>query len=135
MPILAGTDAPNPGTAHGASIHRELELLVRAGLAPIEALRAATSAPAKAFSLLDRGRVAAGLRADLLLVHGDPTRDIRATRDIAAIWKTGHIVDRETYRDEIRVARSSQRLKVLAAVVLVMAVLGVAIRKRAITPP
>ena len=57
VPILAGTDAPNPGTAHGASMHRELELLVKAGLTPVEALRAATSVPARTFSLL-------GSRAD-----------------------------------------------------------------------
>src|SRR6185503_3260341 len=72
VPVLAGTDAPNPGTAHGPSIHRELELLVRAGLAPVDALRAATSVSAKAFSLADRGRIARGLRADLVLVNGDP---------------------------------------------------------------
>ena len=56
IPILAGSDAPNPGTTHGASVHRELELLVEAGLTPIDALRAATSAPANAFGLDDRGR-------------------------------------------------------------------------------
>jgi hypothetical protein len=89
VPLLAGTDAPNPGTAHGASIHRELELLVRAGLPPVAALAAATSAPAAAFGLSDRGRIAPGLRADLLLVSGDPTADILATRDIAGIWKAG----------------------------------------------
>src|SRR6201999_2434621 len=72
VPILAGTDAPNPGTAHGVSIHRELELLVRAGLSPIETLRAATALPAHSFRLPDRGRIAPGLRADLLLVGGDP---------------------------------------------------------------
>ncbi|MDQ6801779.1 MAG: amidohydrolase family protein, partial [Acidobacteriota bacterium] len=66
VPILAGTDAPNPGTAHGASIHRELELLVKAGLTPVEALIAATSAPATAFHLADRGRIAPKLRADLV---------------------------------------------------------------------
>ena len=55
VPILAGTDAPNPGTAHGASIHRELELLVKAGLTPVEALTAATSTPARMFHL-DRSR-------------------------------------------------------------------------------
>ena len=56
VPILAGTDAPNPGTAHGASLHRKLELLVRAGLSPEAALVAATSRPALAYSLNDRGR-------------------------------------------------------------------------------
>lgn len=92
--ILAGTDAGNPGTAHGASMHGELELLVRAGLAPIEALAAATSVPARRFKLDDRGRIAAGQRADMLMVDGDPTRDILATRAIATVWKNGYAVAR-----------------------------------------
>ncbi|HEX7048762.1 MAG TPA: CIA30 family protein [Longimicrobiales bacterium] len=96
--ILAGTDAPNPGTTHGASIHRELELLVAAGLPPVEALRAATAAPAAAFGLEERGRIAPGRRADLLLVEGDPTTDITATRAIVRIWKAGRAFDREGYR-------------------------------------
>jgi imidazolonepropionase-like amidohydrolase len=87
--ILAGTDAPNPGTAHGASMHQELALLVEAGLSPVEALRAATSAPARAFKLADRGRIAAGLRADLILVEGDPSLDILATRALRRVWKNG----------------------------------------------
>jgi imidazolonepropionase-like amidohydrolase len=92
--ILAGTDAGNPGTAHGASMHGELELLVRAGLTPSEALAAATSVPARRFKLDDRGRIAAGQRADLLLVDGDPTRDILATRAIVTVWKNGYAVAR-----------------------------------------
>ena len=92
--ILAGSDAPNPGTAHGASLHREMELLVEAGLSPVEALAAATSAPARAFGLADRGRSARGFRADLVLVRGDPGQDITATRDILRIWKGGHPVER-----------------------------------------
>jgi imidazolonepropionase-like amidohydrolase len=92
VPILAGTDAPNPGTAHGASLHRELELLVAAGLTPTEALAAATSTPARIFGLKDRGRIAVDLRADLVLVKGDPAADITATRDIQRIWKGGHEV-------------------------------------------
>jgi imidazolonepropionase-like amidohydrolase len=87
--ILAGTDAPAPGVAHGASIHRELELLVRSGLTATEALAAATSEPARAFGFHDRGRIAPGLRADLLLVEGDPTADVRATRRIVGVWKAG----------------------------------------------
>jgi imidazolonepropionase-like amidohydrolase len=101
VPILAGTDAPNPGTAHGASMHRELELLVKAGLPPTEALRAATSVPARAFSLTDRGRIATGLRGDLVLVNGDPTTDILATRDIAGVWKRGVGIHRDGYREEL----------------------------------
>jgi imidazolonepropionase-like amidohydrolase len=94
VPILAGTDAPNPGTTHGASLHRELELLVKAGLSPTEALVAATSTPARIFGLKDRGRLAEDLRSDLVLVKGDPTTDITATRDILRIWKAGHEVQR-----------------------------------------
>jgi imidazolonepropionase-like amidohydrolase len=97
VPILAGTDAPNPGTAHGVSIHRELELLVKAGLTPNEALAAATSVPAKTFGLSDRGRIAPGLRADLLLVKGNPMQNVTATRNIAAIWKTGFEENREPF--------------------------------------
>lgn len=74
--MVAGTDAANPGTAHGASLHPELELLVRAGLTPVEALRAATSAPVAALKLPDRGRIAPNAPADLVLVNGDPTQDI-----------------------------------------------------------
>lgn len=95
VPILAGTDAGNPGTAHGASLHGELALLVKAGLSPTQALAAATSLPARHFGLHDRGRIASGLRADLVLVEGDPTADIHATRAIVAVWKNGYRVERD----------------------------------------
>lgn len=100
VPLLAGTDASN-STAAGALLHAELELMVKAGLTPSETLADATSVPAKIFSLTDRGRIAPGMRADLLLVRGDPTKDIRVTCDIVAIWKQGVRVDRESYRDRI----------------------------------
>jgi len=99
--ILAGTDAPNPGTMFGASLHGELELLVAAGLTPGEALRAATSQPAACFHLGDRGLVAVGKRADLLLVTGDPTVNITDTRNIVAVWKSGHADDRAAYAAKI----------------------------------
>lgn len=92
--VLAGTDAPNPGTAHGISLHAELELLTRAGLSPREALAAATAKPAQRFGLADRGRIAPGLRADLVLVEGDPTTDITTTRAIVSVWKNGHRIER-----------------------------------------
>ena len=94
MPLLAGTDAPNPGTTHGASLHRELELLIKAGLSATEALMAATSVPARIFGLRDRGRIAPGMRADLLLVGGNPVRDVTDTRNVVAVWKKGFIIDR-----------------------------------------
>jgi imidazolonepropionase-like amidohydrolase len=89
VPLLTGTDAPAPGTMYGASVHKELEHLVDAGLTPMAALVAATSAPAKAFRMTDRGRIKSGMRADLLLVDGDPSKQIRATQNIVAVWKRG----------------------------------------------
>lgn len=89
VPILAGSDAPNPGTTQGASLHGELALLVEAGLTPVEALKSATALPAAQLKLADRGRIEAGYRADLLLVEGDPTADIMATRARVAVWKNG----------------------------------------------
>jgi imidazolonepropionase-like amidohydrolase len=78
------------GAAHGVSLPRELELLVEAGLTPVEALRAATSVPAGIFDFYrDRGRIAVGARADLLLVDGDPTTDIRETRALVHVYKRG----------------------------------------------
>lgn len=100
VPVLAGSDAPNPGTVHGGTIHRELELLVKAGLAPAAALRAATAATADAFKLGDRGRIVAGARADLVLVDGDPTRDITATRAIVNVWKGGARLERKPAANE-----------------------------------
>lgn len=113
VPILAGTDALNPGTAYGASLHHELELLVRAGLSPVEALKAATSSPAGIFKFSNCGHIKPGFNADLLLVRGDPTEDIRATRDIAAIWKNGVRVDREAYLASVKKQRQAmERLKI-----------------------
>jgi imidazolonepropionase-like amidohydrolase len=90
VPILAGTDVATPGL----SFHRDLELLVAAGLTPRRALIGATSAAAVAFGLADRGRILPGLRADLVLVDGDPTEEILATRAIRRIWKGGVEVER-----------------------------------------
>ncbi|MEU4761900.1 amidohydrolase family protein [Actinosynnema sp. NPDC023794] len=89
VPIVAGTDANPWAPRHGVAMHRELELLTRAGLTPLEALAAATSAPAVHFGLTDRGRIAPGLRADLLLVDGDPATDITAIGAVADVWRRG----------------------------------------------
>jgi adenine deaminase len=95
--MLAGTDAPNPGTVFGASLHRELELLVRCGMTPAQALTAATAAPASVFNLADRGRIAPGQRADFVLVSGDPLTDVTATRAIERIWRAGVLCDRHAF--------------------------------------
>lgn len=92
--ILAGTDANSApgapfGPKHGESLHHEFELLVQAGLTPIEVLAGSTSLTADTFSLKDRGVIEPGRRADLLLVDGDPTTDITATRNIVGVWIAG----------------------------------------------
>ncbi|MCW2877705.1 MAG: amidohydrolase [Sphaerisporangium sp.] len=92
--LIVGTDAALPlpflgGVAHGASVHHELQYLVRAGLTPIQALRAATLTPARRFGLEDRGRIGEGLRADLLLVDGDPTTTISDTLNLREVWRRG----------------------------------------------
>jgi imidazolonepropionase-like amidohydrolase len=101
VPILVGTDTPNPGTTYGASVHAELALLVACGLTPVEALHGATAAPAREFGLIDRGRIETGRRADLLLIDGDPSRDIRATRSIVGVWKQGRAIDREAVANKL----------------------------------
>ncbi|PRY39449.1 amidohydrolase family protein [Umezawaea tangerina] len=119
--LLAGTDAPNPGTVFGASLHRELELLVRCGLSPARALAAATAEPARVFGLPDRGAIAVGGRADLVLVSGDPLADITATRAIERIWRAGTACDRRAFvasgaEAEQLDAFDAQVAKVVAAV-------------------
>lgn len=92
--IIAGTDANDSPAApfsmkHGEALHDELELLVEAGLTPIEALQSATILPAKHLNLHDRGEIKPGRRADLLLIKGDPTKDISNTRNIQRVWIKG----------------------------------------------
>ncbi len=106
--ILAGTDSPNPDTGYGASMHAEVLLLTECGLTPEEALHAATAAPAREFGLIDRGRIQEGRRADLLLVKGDPSKDIRATRDILGVWKAGVPIDREAVAKMAEASRKPQ---------------------------
>lgn len=101
VPVLAGTDAPNPGTAYGVSLHDELSLLAGAGMSPIEVLQAATSRPADFFSINERGRIRIGYRADLVMVDGDPTLNPSDTRKIISVWKAGRKVDREAFREEV----------------------------------
>jgi len=90
--ILAGTDAPNPGTAHGISLHNELALLVDSGLTPTQAIQAATSNVALAFNLKNRGYLKPQMKADFIVLNENPALDITNTRSIAAIYKNGFIV-------------------------------------------
>ena len=92
--ILAGTDANQAPSApasppYGSSLHHELALLVDAGLPPVDALRSATVLAARYWGLADRGVIAPGKRADLVLVDGDPLADISAVSKIKAVWCAG----------------------------------------------
>ena len=91
--ILAGTDAPNPGTGFGISMHGELRLLQRSGLSAAAALAAATGKAADAFAIEDRGRLERGRIADLLLVAGDLQEDLSLSATIAGVWKDGFPVE------------------------------------------
>ncbi|RVU42055.1 hypothetical protein EOE67_02405 [Rheinheimera riviphila] len=86
--ILAGTDAPNPGTAHGISLPLEMLLLQQAGLSIDEVLKSATSVPASSFGLKQAGLLKVGAKADLLLV-GDVKNDLTALLTPHKIWKNG----------------------------------------------
>lgn len=97
--LLAGSDSPNMGLTIGGSLHEELEHLVAAGLTPGEALLAATSVPATVWCDLtgrdrDFGTIEPGMRADLLLVRGDPTADITATQAIEEVFIAGQRLKR-----------------------------------------
>ena len=87
--VAAGSDAAE--IPHGENV-REIEALVDdAGLTPLEALRASTSDAAKVLRLDDRGRLAPGLRADLIAVDGDPREDLAALRRVDFVMKAGTV--------------------------------------------
>jgi imidazolonepropionase-like amidohydrolase len=87
--LVAGTDAPNRRIPVGASLLAELDLIHQAGATIEQTLASATSNPADAYRLRDRGRIAPGLRADLLLVEGDASADPRAIWHTRTVWKAG----------------------------------------------
>lgn len=104
--LLAGTDAGNPFVVSGWSLHEELALLVGAGLTPQEALVAATRAPA-AYLRSDAGVIAAGKRADLVLLEADPLLDISHTRRIAGVMVRGRWMPREELAERLEEVAAS----------------------------
>jgi imidazolonepropionase-like amidohydrolase len=93
--LVAGTDAPYPGVFLGEGIHRELELLVEAGLTPLQALTAATKNAATLMDSEDEwGTLEAGKRADILVVSGNPAINIGDTRNVDLVIQGGRILDR-----------------------------------------
>lgn len=88
VPILAGTDPTIPGH----SLHRELELLVKSGFTPMEAIQAATLIPARVMKLdHEVGTVERGKRADLILTDGSPVDDIRNIRKVRTVISKGKV--------------------------------------------
>jgi imidazolonepropionase-like amidohydrolase len=88
--LLAGTDAPNPYVFPGFGLHEELELLVEAGLSPLEALQTATLNPAKFLGKeKELGTIEKGKLADLVLLDANPLADIKNTTRIAAVVANG----------------------------------------------
>ena len=96
VPILAGSDAPNPGTSYGASLHQEIELLQQAGLSVVDSLRAATSSVAESFDIKGRGTITKGARADFIILNTNTFANITASRNIDQIYKNGILVARMT---------------------------------------
>jgi imidazolonepropionase-like amidohydrolase len=94
VPILAGTDANDTMIVPGFSMHRELALLVRAGLSPMDALRAATTVPAAYLRRSDLGGISQGKEADLVLLNSNPLDAIGNTADIFAVVANGRTYSR-----------------------------------------
>jgi len=94
VPLLVGTDAPEPFVPPGFSLHQELELLVESGLSPAEALRCATLHNARAIGQADRlGTIEPGKLADLVLLDANPIESIANTRAISHVFRGGLVLD------------------------------------------
>jgi imidazolonepropionase-like amidohydrolase len=107
----AGSDEPNPWVAPGASLHDELELLVSAGLSPLDVLRIATLGGAEALGLrAETGSVEAGKAADLVVLGGDPVADIRNTRAVRFVIQQGRALDPEALLAQAGVPEAARAL-------------------------
>ncbi len=89
--LVAGPDSPNRRIPVGASLLAELDLFAQAGVPVEEILASATRHPAAVYRLADRGRIAPGMRADLVLVEGDPRASVRALWHTRKVWRNGAI--------------------------------------------
>ncbi|MEO5995359.1 MAG: amidohydrolase family protein [Chitinophagaceae bacterium] len=96
VPIVAGTDAGTSGVIWGFALHDEIELLVKAGLTPEEALVSATRLPATWLGIQDKvGTVEVGKYADLVLLDANPLDNISNTRKITGVFINGQWIDRK----------------------------------------
>lgn len=93
IPVAMGTDAGNIGTLHGPSVFREMQLMVDAGLTPLQVLRSATVNGAKVMGLEGKaGTIAPGMLADLVVLDADPLADIQNASRIHRVVKDGRLV-------------------------------------------
>jgi imidazolonepropionase-like amidohydrolase len=101
VPIAMGTDAGNPGTAHGPSVYREMELMQQAGMPAAAVFASATIVAARAMGLDDEvGSVERGKQADLVAFEADPTRDIKNARRVRMVVHNGVVLPREVLLPE-----------------------------------
>lgn len=92
--IVAGTDEPTPGVVPGFSMHRELELLVQAGVTPMRAIQAATRTAAEFLGRRSElGTIEAGKLADIMIVDGEPHRRIGDIRQVRTVFRNGVAID------------------------------------------
>ena len=97
--IVLGTDAGAlPGHFFGYTGHRELEIFVRLGMSPMQAIVAGTSRPAERLGLSEMGTLGAGKSADFVILDESPLEDIRNTQTISQVYLRGRVVDREALR-------------------------------------
>jgi imidazolonepropionase-like amidohydrolase len=103
IPIGVGTDAGVEGTYHGWSTLHEMELLVASGLTPMQAITAGTATSARLVGEdNDRGTIAPGKIADLLLVNGSPDQDIHKIENTSAVFLGGQQLDLQSLESEIQ---------------------------------
>jgi hypothetical protein len=94
--VLSGTDIPNFGLVPGESLHHELELLVEAGISPLDVIKIAARNGADALGILDKvGTIEHGKEADMIVLAASPIYNISNTKKIEAIIDDGKLVDRE----------------------------------------
>jgi len=103
VPVLVGTDALDAYVVHGFSIHDELQHFVKAGLSPIDALRAATIVPATHFGRANElGSIEVGKIADLVLLNANPLNGIEQTKNIRAVWLNGQHLSQDVLTEMLR---------------------------------
>jgi imidazolonepropionase-like amidohydrolase len=99
--LVTGTDSGNPMLLHGPALHRELQLWIEAGIPPAVALQAATYNGAQLLRASDRmGLIKKGYEANLLLIDGNPLKDISVTERISMVMFKGERVDRSELFDQ-----------------------------------